>query len=507
MSTYSISENRSILANQTTVPAGNLNELEKKVDKLVSRGNVFAHVGTSGLLLGSSFAFAAYKTAPILPLSITFGILSLIFYIGGIVALYLGKRTQDQIEQVQAQIKQLPREDNAVHDELEGIPSPTGESSYIDWGLSFGCSIWNFIDWSTNPPQLILANAGAYLSSLFSQMQGAGMKTIDIAFGQLDNIDFYNSGDFDGSGIDITTDVVTQLEAQLIKGNVVVPGYPTFLKYFIQQAHASNMKVSLSFGGADGQDKNFKVLQQPGETYVGEATNLVAFLNNYGVDVIDFDIEDPTALSSQQPDDKGGTIVSFFQTLHTQLSAAGKKMTLTSMLGIGQWPQGALKSLFYDQNNQPIFTTLFDGLNMMAYGGDNQYWLDPSNSGWGIEQWLNIIGPQNAGLMNIGFDDAVAYESSSANAGSYQYSIAPGSTRGQAAAQIYIQLQQQMINDGFTTPLGQPFFWPDQSVQPNGESRYGTNGNKSNFVSPCMQDFYNTLSSQEIMEGLIPAFG
>ena len=195
------------------------------------------------------------------------------------------------------------------------------------------------------------------------------------------------------------------------------------------------------------------------------------------------------ALTSQQPDDNGGTVLTFFQDLHTELSEAGKKMTLTSCLGIAQWPQGALKQLFFDNDNKPIFTTLFDGLNMMAYGGNNQYWLDPSNISWGIEQWLTIIGPQNAGMMNIGFDDAVAYESSSANAGSYQYTITPGSSRGEAAAQFYIQLQQQLLNDGYPTLLGQPFFWPDQSIEPNGESRYGTNGDKSNLSPSACRIF------------------
>ena len=121
------------------------------------------------------------------------------------------------------------------------------------------------------------------------------MDTIDIAFAQLDNIDAYSSGNLTGPGVDITTDVVTQLEAQLAKGGVIVPNSPTFLKYFIQQAHASEMKVSISFGGAIAQDKNFQICQEPGETYSGEAEKLLTFISDYGVDAIDFDIEDPTS--------------------------------------------------------------------------------------------------------------------------------------------------------------------------------------------------------------------
>ncbi len=160
------------------------------------------------------------------------------------------------------------------------------------------------------------------------------------------------------------------------------------------------------------------------------------------------------------------------------------------------WAKEWLKPLFYDDCGMPIFTTLFHGLNLMAYS-DDRYWLDPSDSGWGIEQWLDILGKDNAGMLNIGFDDQVLYSSPVANGGHYQYTIQPGSTDGQAAAQIYLQLQAKLASDGYTSKLGIPFYWPSMNVNPNGKNRYQTTDNKSNFVSKPMQDFSDWLNSHQ----------
>ncbi|MBS0651926.1 MAG: hypothetical protein JSR39_00185 [Verrucomicrobia bacterium] len=370
------------------------------------------------------------------------------------------------------------------------------EASYFDFAMSFGTNIWPYIDWSVTPPVIDESKMDAYLSSLFSQMKGAGQTTIYLAFAQLDNIDVYATGNFEASGIDVQYDVIAQLLNQFQKSDVQISGYDNFLTYLTAQAHANGMSVAVAFGGANATDKAFKILQQPGQTYAGAAQELASVAKSYSIDRLDFDIEDPTALSSQPLDCNGDSVVSFFQDLHGLLLKVGKTMTLTSMLSLADWPNGALKPLFYDSSGNRIFSQLFDGLNLMAYS-DTQYWLDPNSISWGIEQWIDIIGKQNTGLAHIGFDDGVPYAQSSANGGSYPYVVQPGSPDGQAAAQIYQQLQHQLSTDGYDLLLGSPFFWPAASVYPHGESRYSMQNETSNFVSEPMQDFFNANENLE----------
>ncbi len=59
-----------------------------------------------------------------------------------------------------------------------------------------------------------------------------------------------------------------------------------------------------------------------------------------------------------------------------------------------------------------------------------------------------------------------------------------------------MQMLAQLAKDGYPSTLGDPFFWPDQAVQPNGQNRYApTSTNGSNFVSQMMQDFYAWLQA------------
>lgn len=364
------------------------------------------------------------------------------------------------------------------------------EAVYFDFAMSFGTNIWPYIDWSATPATIDLDKMDSYLESLFSQMKGAGQTTVYLSFAQLDNIDVYASGNFLAPETDTISDVIAQLLSQFQKYTIVTPGYDNFLYYVVQSAHRNGMELAVAFGGLNARATTFKVLNQAGETYNGQAEKLSIIAANYAIDRFDFDIEDSTALSSQPLDGEGDSIIVFFETLHSKLNAAKRTMTLTSMLSLADWPNGALKPLFYNSAGQPIFSTIFDGLNMMAYS-DTQYWIDPSNISWGIEQWLDIIGKENAGLMHIGFDDGVLYALPGANAGSYVYHIKEGSTDGQAAAQILSELEAQLAADGYDAALGTPFFWPAADLQPNGKSRYSMTDQQSNFVSQEMQDFFD----------------
>lgn len=174
-----------------------------------------------------------------------------------------------------------------------------------------------------------------------------------------------------------------------------------------------------------------------------------------------------------------------------------KTSTLTIEGGIQDWPLNFLKELFYDAQNQLIFPQLFNSLNLMLYS-QTQYYLDANNPTWGIEQWLNLIGIQNAGMLSIGFEDAVNYAAAAASAGE-TYNLQT-TDPGIAAAEIYLQLLQKLQNDGYPATLGNPFFWPDNNRHASGTwSRYEAltqNGKVTvKFAADVMKSFYTALKS------------
>jgi hypothetical protein len=89
--------------------------------------------------------------------------------------------------------------------------------------------------------------------------------------------------------------------------------------------------------------------------------------------------------------------------------------------------------LFYDANGNMIFPQLFTSLNLMLYS-ETQYYIDARNPSWGIEQWLDLIGHSNAGLLHIGFEDAVNYSQAAASAG--ETYVIDTTNPGVAAAEI-----------------------------------------------------------------------
>ncbi len=232
--------------------------------------------------------------------------------------------------------------------------------SYIDFGMSFGTNIWKFMtypapNWTAvlNIPQM-----DQYLASLFTQMQGAGQNTIVLSFAQLDNIDAYSSGNF-ATPTDSTYDVIVALLNSFEKNSVAVPGFDNFLLYLVHTAHANGMKIVISFGGENGTKTTFTILQQPEETYESQATKLASFITNYGFDGIDFDIEGPTILSSQPIDSSGASVLTFFQSLYSQLAPSNVTVSLTTMLGVS-W-----RTVFATFLSN--FSTYFNAINLMAY--------------------------------------------------------------------------------------------------------------------------------------------
>ena len=355
---------------------------------------------------------------------------------------------------------------NTVH-QNQNI-SIQGETSYLDLGL-MSAKLWKFMSWWPEK-KLDMDQLNQYLSSLFSQLKKAGVNQINLSFGQLGSIDSLLK---QGEGAP-SDDVLSGL----------LKDFPGALEAIVQKAHANGMKVAVSFGGELGQ--SLKIVGS-GETAAGQAQKLMEFMNKNGIDSVDFDIESPLFPQANSPKDARD----FFTALHENLAKEGKTMTLTVEGSFNDWAKNYLKDLFYDDRGNPMFTKLFDGLNLMLYS-ETAYYVDAKNPAWGVEQWLDIIGKENESKVHIGFEDNVNYADPSTSAGGH-YKI-DTTDSGKAAAEIYEQLSHQLEEDGCKAPLGKPFFWPDTH---HGNDRYNPipkDGTITvNFDTDFMQSFYNEL--------------
>lgn len=318
----------------------------------------------------------------------------------------------------------------------------------------------------------------AYLASLFQQMKEGGMNQIDLCFSQLNAIDALVTGNYSSA---TPSDVLIQTLKSL-QGIVGPDGKSVnFLKLYIDGAHAAGIKVRLTFGGANANATTMKIAGQ-GETAEGQAEKLAEFMNEYGIDSVGFDIETAAFSEVNTPTQQRA----FFEKLHSLLAPEGKTTQLTVEGSVADWPNRYLKALFYGADGSKIFGQLFDHLNLMLYSS-SKYYIDANNPTWGIEEWLNIIGKENASKISIGFEDAIPYENPNASAGE-KYKVDPNS-RGDSAAMIYLQLLAQLKKDGYPTDLGSPFWWPDE-----GKDNYNPNEPNS-VISKTMIDFYQYLES------------
>lgn len=404
--------------------------------------------------------------------------------------------------------EQVPRNDDqssamlslyeALQQKLKSQSTREKQSCYFDMGV-LGSSIWSFIHWkqvdaATGYSEFDVQAFSAYLKKLFREMKQAGMNQINLSFIQLINLDAYLSRDFQNVSL---SDVVAQQLSQFATSNVHFPKETNFLQIMTSTAHQFGMKVAVSCGGEQASAADFSLLGKP----KAQAKKMAQFMFQYEIDAIDFDIEGSTANAFAHEE---GVAV-FFKTLHGLLKQENKTISLTTQGSLVQtvWgtaPRGSnpsayngpLKSLFYDENHQLIAGELFDDFNLMLYDSGTFYYLDAkSHSGnriepdWCVEDWLDIIGKNHAGKLHIGFQDATAYQNSASSASGYQYKIKPKSSSGNAAAEIYWQLLKELHHDGYTTPLGAPFWWPNIST-----ARYSPTGN---FISDVMEDFQQTL--------------
>lgn len=359
-----------------------------------------------------------------------------------------------------------------------GVTTPvitTGlQSCYLDIG-SLSAQLWQFMVYYPNQ-FLDMTKYDQYLNSLFSQFVAAGVNQVNLSFAQIGSIDsLINNGQ--GAPSD---DVIAQM----------MVSFPGALEELITRAHAVGIKVDLAFGGENGASMK---IAGAGETAQGQAQKVVQIVQNLNLDALDFDFESTAFTNANSPTDARA----FFTTLKQGLQGQNKPIVLTIEGSIQDWPLNFLKELFYDTSGNLIFNSLFDGLNLMLYS-QTQYYIDANNVTWGIEQWLDLLGRSNASMIHIGFEDGVNYADPNASAG-IKYQI-DTSKSGTAAAEVYLQLLQQLAQDGYPNQLGQPFFWPDINHHAAGTwSRYQAITNQGNisinFDTDVMQDFYNKLTS------------
>lgn len=368
--------------------------------------------------------------------------------------------------------------------ELKGV-SVQGEDCYLDMGEFYGNNIWGCMNYYPEPVGIDSSKLqSGFLGQYFNQMKSAGVNKIDLSFAQL--CDIKNLlGDTSGSPASYQSyskaDAFGQIfhnqdaSGQFTQGPYGVFDYsknppeqvsPNFLSYLIQQAKSNGIQVDLSFGGASAGGGGAPDMKLPGDP-AECAKNLSDMMNNLGINSVDFDIENPSIFQLNSQSD----LDTFFSTLHSLTAQNGQQSTVTLEGGV-----------ITDPNYTPLlsnFDSKFDSVNLMLYS-NTQYYVDANNPTWGIEQWMDQVH-LDPSQIHIGFYTAIDYTQAKSSAGG-AYNIKPGSSNGQAAAQIFQQLTQQLQTDGYLKQgdsLGKPFFWEDTPGDPKS--------------AQMMQDFNNTL--------------
>ncbi|MFZ4773039.1 MAG: glycosyl hydrolase family 18 protein [Chlamydiia bacterium] len=240
--------------------------------------------------------------------------------------------------------------------------------------------------------------------------------------------------------------------------------------------HEAGMKASLAFGGQLGGWTGASKAQ---------ADALAEFAKNNGIDSIDMDYELDT--STPGVDD-------YFKELHSQLEGSRIPMTLTVMGSPSHSIDGAFKAPASEVFTK--FDQYFDGLNLMLYDDNHQYLDQPTKDNTYLRQWLTELKNQNVPIdfkqIHIGFMDFPDPPPTYINA-------YPGSgTQGENAANTYIQVVQDLANNGFpelkTSSFGAPFWWPNlNNNQEQGKGYLGV----IDTLAKQVDDFNKVMAEHE----------
>lgn len=338
-----------------------------------------------------------------------------------------------------------------------------GLTCYLDLG-AMNKEMQEFMIWWPKS-KLDRSKYDQYLKSLLSQLKASGVNQINLSLAQLASIDALAN---DGIGGPPYDPIVQSLQ-----------NYPDALNELIYQAHGFGMKVALSLGGVN---ENAMQICNGEETPEGQAEKLINFMKTYHFDAVDFDLGYGVFSAANSID----VSKKFFSTLFQKLTKEDKQSFLTINGFVADWPKELLQSLFPEA---------FHGLNLKLYS-KTHYYLDANNPKWGLEQWLDLLGQDNAPLIHIGFQDGLKYAKGTTSAGrTYKMDTV---SNGTAAAEVYIQVMEQLHNDGYPTSFGDPFFWPDNSSD---ASRYQPIGSKDKvsvkFAAELMNAFFLKLTTNQ----------
>lgn len=345
--------------------------------------------------------------------------------------------------------------------------------SYYDMGKF---NIWPYMRYDEAPYGTIdVSKMEMFFKSVSEDMKAACMDTLTLSFSQICDISNYYENNFQWDGDkeinfsrqDIIGLEIWQIDAAQQKAQLD-PSID-LLTLFLEGFHKNGIRINLSFGGANASLPEFVL----GTGDIAEnQRRLIAFMDRYQIDGLDLDIEFALTPAILDP----------LKTLLRGLKQAGKKVSLTVMMSLADWPNGYLKSLFFDEAGNRIFEELFDGLNFMAYDETN-YYLEANSPSWGVKPWIDIIGKEAVSKVRFGFYDHVPYEGTADRA-----------LRGEKAAVAYMQLIQDLQAEGYPTNFADPFWWPSEDQDHHHYDPPNEDGSVD-FISDDQVTFYKTLNS------------
>lgn len=167
---------------------------------------------------------------------------------------------------------------------------------------------------------------------------------------------------------------------------------PSKLQSLVSKAHANGVKVMISVGGwNNGDDSGFETLAGNSGYRNTFVTNMINFVNQYGLDGVDIDWEYPDAGAS------ANNYVTLMTQLATEMHNRGKLLT-AAVVGTGGG--SILASVF----------NVVDFLNLMAYDYNNYDHSTYSYAQQSMSEWRGRGLPQNKCVLGVPFYGRPSWE-------------------------------------------------------------------------------------------------